>query len=90
MRISALFDDSDLRQAVAKAEIDAVNKINSLSPREKQILEHITDGKLNKEAAAALGISIRTIENHRAALIEKTGVKTFAELVRLSILAGEP
>jgi two-component system response regulator FixJ len=88
MRISSLFDDPTVKRFVASAEDDAVERINRLTEREKQILALITDGKLNKVTAHILGISQRTVENHRLRLMEKVGVKSPAQLVRLTILAG--
>lgn len=89
MRVSHLFDNSDLRKAVALAELEAVDRYNKLTNRQKQILEMITDGLLNKQTAHALGISQRTVENHRKQLMERVGVTTISQLVRLKILAGE-
>lgn len=89
MRISNLFDSPDLRKAVALAEIEAVERYNKLTTRQKQILEMITDGLLNKQTAHALGISSRTVENHRKQLMERIGVTTTSQLMRLKILAGD-
>lgn len=59
-----------------------------LTPREKEILRHIADGKANKNIAAALKISIRTVETHRSHLIGKLGLKTPAALVKYAIAKG--
>jgi len=75
------------------ARLDALRRlIDTLTPRERQVLERIVRGKLNKEIAAELGTSVRTIKAHRQKVMEKARVKTLAELVliaeRLGILAS--
>lgn len=59
-----------------------------LTSREKQILELIAQGKANKNIAAVLKISIRTVETHRSHLIQKLGLKTTASLVKYAISKG--
>ncbi|MBB4305297.1 FixJ family two-component response regulator [Rhodobium orientis] len=59
-----------------------------LTPRERQVLEQITSGATNKEAGRILGISPRTIEVHRARIMEKLGARNAADLVRI-VLSGE-
>src|SRR5215472_17179684 len=56
-----------------------------LTPRECDVLEQIASGASNKEAGRRLGISWRTIEFHRARVIEKLGAKNTADLVRIVI-----
>jgi two-component system response regulator FixJ len=89
MRLHRLIDDPLAKKIVADAESNAAERLARLTPREREVLIMITDGYLNKQTAHELGITQRTVENHRLRLIEKTGVKTFAQLVRLVILAGE-
>lgn len=59
-----------------------------LTPRELEVLAQITGGASNKEAGRQLGISPRTIEVHRARIMEKLGARNAADLVRL-VLTGE-
>jgi FixJ family two-component response regulator len=54
-----------------------------LTPRERDVLEHVVAGASNKEAGRELGISPRTIEVHRARLLEKLGARNAVELVRI-------
>jgi two-component system response regulator FixJ len=61
-----------------------------VTPRERDVLRGLVDGKTNKSIARELAISPRTIEAHRANLMKKLGVETFPELVRLSVLAEGP
>jgi DNA-binding CsgD family transcriptional regulator len=53
-----------------------------LTPREREVLAEITAGLSNKEAGRRLGISPRTIEVHRARIMEKLGARNAADLVR--------
>ncbi len=59
--------------------------LESLTPREREILELIVKGHANKVIAIDLSISQRTVENHRAKIIEKMGAKSTANLIRLMI-----
>lgn len=52
-----------------------------LSPREREVAQHVVNGRSSKEAAQALGLSPRTVEVHRAAILRKLGVRTTAEMV---------
>jgi FixJ family two-component response regulator len=59
-----------------------------LTPRESEVLTAIAGGASNKEAARTLGISPRTVEVHRAKVMEKLGAKNFAELMRIVMADG--
>lgn len=61
------------------------NKQSSLTPREKQIMGLILAGHPSKNIAADLGLSQRTVENHRAEIMRKTNSKSIAQLVRVSL-----
>lgn len=69
------------RQAVEQAVVQ--QRLEGLSQREKEVLDLILDGKLNKIIADELGISMRTVEVHRSHIFEKMNVKTAVELARL-------
>jgi FixJ family two-component response regulator len=90
------FRDQDLLDRVQKAlEKDAKNRreisqtghikkqFETLTPREREVLELVTSGKPNKVMAADLGVSQRTIEIHRARVMEKMGANSLAQLVRM-------
>jgi len=91
------FETKDLRSAIVQAlerdiqerrkEIEE-NKIKSLidtlTPREKEVLRWVITGKLNKQIAAALGTTEKTIKVHRSRVMQKTKVSSVAELVRLA------
>ncbi len=70
------------RQRALKARLDL------LSDREQEILGGLLAGQANKTLAHVLGISVRTVEMHRANLMAKLGVHSFAEAIRLTVDAG--
>ena len=63
-------------------------KVASLTSREVEVLQLIAEGKANKETAAELDISIKTVEKHRQALMEKLNIHDTASLTRYAIAAG--
>lgn len=63
-------------------------RIASLTPREKQVMECVVRGDANKVIAFDLDVSQRTVEIHRARVMEKMGVRTLAHLVRMASKAG--
>jgi two-component system response regulator FixJ len=77
------------RGAFARAEeiADATRRIEALSPREREVLEGLIDGRSNKVIAHQLGLSVRTIEVHRARMMERLGLRHLAEALRLGIMA---
>jgi FixJ family two-component response regulator len=62
--------------------------LQTLTPREYQVFREIVLGKLNKQVAASLGITVRTVKAHRRHVMEKTGARSIAELVRLADRVG--
>jgi len=96
------FRDQDLLDRVQKAlEKDASNRrqlaqadrirelFESLTPREREVLELVTSGKPNKVMAGDLGVSQRTIEIHRSRVMEKMHANSLAQLVRMTMLLKE-
>lgn len=67
----------------AGAEMEIHSRLASLSTREREVLDLILAGKMNKVIADDLGISMRTVEVHRAHIFDKMNVKTAVELARL-------
>ena len=61
----------------------AMKDLATLTPREQQVLERIIHGRLNKQIADDLGISIKTVEAHRASIMDKTNSGTVADLMRV-------
>ena len=62
---------------------DIQQRIETLTPREKEVMTMVADGKANKVIAIDLGISQRTVEIHRAHVMEKMAVRSLAQLVRI-------
>ena len=86
-----LFASMDQAIATLAAKLAIVHAkaiIDKLSRREREVLFRIANGKLSKTIANELGISTRTVEMHRANMLTKIGVRSVAEAVRLSTLAG--
>lgn len=77
------------RDAKPAAEGGRVRKgVPRLSPREREVLQRIAEGSLNKQVAPELGISIKTVEKHRQSLMKKLNVHDVAGLTRYAIGAG--
>ncbi|MBL9078882.1 MAG: response regulator transcription factor [Planctomycetes bacterium] len=75
-------DRADERASVLK-------RFGTLSPREHEVMELVVQGAANKEVAAKLGLSPKTVEVHRANVMRKIGARTLAELVRLHVVYCE-
>ncbi len=75
----------EARDRHAKKESETINEmlLSKLTPRELQVLERIINGRLNKQIADDLGISIKTVEAHRASIMDKTNSGTVADLMRV-------
>jgi two-component system response regulator FixJ len=65
----------------------AEQRLERLTPRERQVLDGLVAGKLSKTIAHELGISRKTVDVHRANVMDKVGVRTVAELVRFALQA---
>jgi FixJ family two-component response regulator len=78
----ALVRDASTR-ATLKEHEDIRDRLKSLTPREREVLALMTEGKPNKVMAHELGISQRTLEIHRARVMEKSGASSLAQLVRI-------
>ncbi len=80
----------EARERKVKEEKQSLNEalLSKLTPREQQVLERIVSGRLNKQIADDLGISIKTVEAHRASIMDKTNSGTVADLMRVVMGAG--
>jgi FixJ family two-component response regulator len=94
-------NDADLLAAIARAEKEdaAARHANAerdsisarfaiLTPREREVMTHVIAGRLNKQIAGDLGTVEKTIKVHRGRIMEKLGVRSVADLVRLAEKAG--
>ena len=79
------------RNAPRRQELrdEAIARLAQLTRRERDILKHVLAGHPSKVIAFELGISQRTVEGHRAAIMQKSGSKSSAELTRLALLAAD-
>ena len=96
------YSDEDLLMAIESAlehkdavrskrdAAEAMRLIASLSRRERAVLEALAAGHPNKRIAFYLGISVRTVEAHRARMMKRLGVRRFAEAIRIAVLATSP
>ena len=84
----ALARDAQLRASLA-AGAQIRERIESLTPRELQVMQLVTQGKANKVVGATLGVSQRTVEIHRAHVMEKMHARSLAELVRMVLDAED-
>ena len=85
-----------IRRAVAADKVarevqvrrgDATTRFSALSPREQEVTERIVDGKSNKEIAAELELSTKTVEFHRAHIMKKMGAESLAGLIHVVLIA---
>jgi FixJ family two-component response regulator len=58
-------------------------RMATLTPREREVLSHVVAGRLNKQIAGDLGTVEKTIKVHRARMMQKMGIRTVADLVRM-------
>ena len=78
----------DNQSADDKRSVEAKAKLTSLTPREMEVLERLVDGLTNKGVAQALSISPRTVEIHRAHMMEKLQADSLSSALRIAFLAG--
>jgi two-component system response regulator FixJ len=71
-----------------RAVARAIEQMALLSPRERQVLEAIAVGRPNKLIAYDLGISVRTVEVHRAHMLDRLGVRYIGEAIRIAVMAS--
>lgn len=92
MRLTGAIDEAFRRQSDERnrskehSEFDAL--LATLTPREREVMELVVAGRHNREIAALLGISPRTVEVHKARMLDKLRVQTVPDLVRLSLGAS--
>lgn len=76
-KYTPIWDERDRR-------VEINESLDTLSRREEEVLELLRHGKPNKVIADDLGLSVRTVEAHRAAIMEKTGAKSLSELIEMT------
>jgi FixJ family two-component response regulator len=79
----------DVKQRdMQKQRAEIATRLARLTPREHEVMVMVTNGKANKEIATSLGVSAKTVEAHRARVMEKMEANSLAELVRMAINAN--
>ncbi|HMK86825.1 MAG TPA: response regulator transcription factor [Steroidobacteraceae bacterium] len=84
----ALKQDAENRSTAARRS-DVLHRLESLTPREREVMNLIVEGSANKVIAIDLGLSERTVEIHRAKVMEKMGARSVAHLVRLHLTLSD-
>ncbi|UPG90988.1 response regulator transcription factor [Luteibacter aegosomaticola] len=82
------------RDAAGRRDADALSTVRtayaSLTPREREVMRHVTAGLMNKQVGALLGLSEITVKIHRGNVMRKMGVRSLADLVRQAEALGDP
>jgi FixJ family two-component response regulator len=82
-------EEQDRKDRFVRSELSAIQaRIATLTPREREVFAHVVAGKLNKQIAGDLGTVEKTIKVHRGRMMEKLGLRTVADLVRMAQKAG--
>ncbi|QBQ55685.1 response regulator transcription factor [Nitrosococcus wardiae] len=79
--------DQHVREHQRRQE-EVIARMARLTPREREIMELVVKGRMNKVIAFELGISLKTVENHRSQVMKKLQAKTQADLIRLALLCS--
>jgi FixJ family two-component response regulator len=85
--IEQAISDHRLEREAQRRLDDISLRLDRLSPREREVMDQVIAGRLNKQIAGDLGIAEKTVKVHRGRMMEKMGVRTVADLVRLSAAA---
>lgn len=80
--------DADAAAPSSMRRIRAAEMVKGLSPRQGQVLKLVANGLLNKQIAAQLNLAEKTVKMHRAILMNRLGLHTTADLIRLAVEAG--
>ena len=80
--------DADAAAPSSMRRIRAAEMVKALSPRQGQVLTLVANGLLNKQIAAQLDLAEKTVKMHRAILMNRLGLHTTADLIRLAVEAG--
>jgi two-component system, NarL family, response regulator NreC len=73
------------RYVQGKKALEGAPERSRITDREREIVQLLAEGKSSKEIGTILGISVRTVETHRAAIMKKLGLKSFSELIRYAV-----
>lgn len=87
--VARMLHEANERASQAQAKRNQQAVLGRLTSREQQVLERIVAGRLNKQIAGDLNISIKTVEAHRANIMEKLEVTTVADLMKIALTQTE-
>lgn len=87
--VAGMLEQAGEKVREAQAQRDQQAVLSRLTAREQQVLERIVAGRLNKQIAGDLNISIKTVEAHRANIMEKLEVTTVADLMKIALARAE-
>ncbi|MET3135008.1 FixJ family two-component response regulator [Oxalobacteraceae bacterium GrIS 1.11] len=92
-KLMAAIDEAYAREQTQRLQVrrrsESLDLLRGLTPREHEVMQLVVTGQHNRDIAPTLGISVRTVEVHKARLMSKLGVDNVADLVRLSMLDGQ-
>lgn len=86
--VGSQMDVGDASAGARTRNEEARRRIDRLTERQRQVLALMAEGRLNKEIAARLGISLSTVKLHRSLLLERLGARTSADGIRIAVQAG--
>jgi two-component system CheB/CheR fusion protein len=86
--VRRVLDEKHSHQSIEARQREAAQHIAGLTRRQREVMDRVLAGQPSKNIAADLGISRRTVENHRASIMLKTGAKSIPALVRLAVAAA--
>lgn len=86
--LSPPLSEKSIESYLAKASAAAIDSYETLSPREREVLQLAAEGLSNPDISTRLGISPRTVETHRANLMKKLGLKGQTDLVKFAVKRG--
>lgn len=88
-RIHQALGADQRRRELEEQRAQIVQRFHSLSPREQQVMGMVVAGQLNRQIAQTLGLSEKTVEVHRAHVMEKTRARSLPDLVRMALIVEE-
>jgi two-component system, LuxR family, response regulator FixJ len=89
-RVQRALEEDAAQRVVLKQREEIERRWNDLTDREREVAQRIAEGQANKVVAAELQISERTVELHRARILQKMGVRSVAQLVRMMLTLAPP
>ena len=92
-KLLAAIDEAFSREAATRGQLrrqqEGLDLLRTLTPREREVMQLVVTGSHNRDIAPVLGISVRTVEVHKARVMDKLGIDNVADLVRISMLGTD-